>query len=612
VDGASPASYRARLARPATRVERHGDHLRYATVQPLGAHPVNLVEHLVRWGRERPDAPFLAMRDGARWLRWSYGEVLQQVRSLAAALLDAGLAPGARVLVIDRNGVDHAVASLAAMHVGLAVVPLAPAWLAGDAGLAKLRRVIELTRPAALFVGAGLGSARDLLPGGLDVAALMRAISRAAMGAHAEARVDAAAASVTRDTVAKILFTSGSSGDPKGVINTHGMLCAQQQQMAQLWAFLEDAPPVLCEWLPWNHTSGGNNSFNMVLRNGGTLYVDDGRPTEAGIARTIANLVDVRPTWHTNVPLGYSMMLPHLEAQPQAARALLSRLDLLVYGGAPLSAELWTRFERLARALTGRGPPWASGWGLTETTSTITVTHYPVRRAGVVGVPLPGMELKLQPHRGLYLVSVRGPNVTPGYHDPALTARAVDAQGFFHTGDLVRWADPDDPDQGLEFVGRATEEFKLGTGIWVLPGRIKAGVLRHTGPVVKDLVVAGPGQDFLTVFLWLNDELALREFGWSPALDDTAPGSQALQGALTAAIAAYNAQHAGSSERIRRACILRQAPDGAAGELTEKGSINQARFLHNRSGFVDAQYRAGHAAAGALQCVFADAGTPRR
>jgi feruloyl-CoA synthase len=485
---------------------------------------------------------------------------------------------------------------LAAMRIGMAIVPVSPAWADDPIGHAKLRRIVELVKPRFSWFGGGSK------PHPVDECSLLgseEVACRYPDGAGAR-MLDEIETRVGADTVAKIMFTSGSTGTPKGVINTHGMLAAQQEQMARLWPFLEDHPPVLCDWLPWNHTSGGNNSFNMALRNGGTLCIDDGRPTPERVTRMAINIAAVRPTWYTNVPLGYSMLLPLLESDMDLAAAFFDRLDLMVYGGASLSSEIWDRFNALFRRIKGRAAPWASGWGLTETTSTVTITPRPVGRAGLIGIPLPGMEVRLEPYREAYLAHVRGPNVTPGYwQDERATAGAFDKDGFFCTGDLVRLADPGDPDAGLEYLGRATEEFKLATGNWVLPGQIRLDIMRRTGPVVADLVVAGAGQDFLTAFLWLNNN----ELG--PLSDGLTHPQASVSSRLLSAVEEYNALNPGATRRLRRICVLAAGPEARLGELTEKGSINHGCFLSNRRALVQAVYRRARLSTGeACECEF--------
>lgn len=584
-----------RLAPAATvTTHREGDVL-FATRQPLRPYPPTLLDHLDAWACDAPERMFLAQREGQdeAWRSVGYAAARERVQAIAQLLLHEGACAGDTLLLIDANSITHALLSLAAMSVGVIVLPVSPVHLQSAQGRERIESVARRVRPALAYM-ADASAPRP--PLGEDAACrwLSADMLGAARGADdaARDRFRARRARIDADTTAKLLLTSGSTGLPKIVVHTQRMLCAQQQQMAQLWQFLEDAPPVLCDWLPWNHTSGGNNSFNMTLRNGGTLFIDHGRPTPKDIAQSIRNLREVSPTWYTNVPLGYAVLLPHLEADAGFAEAFFRRLDLLVYGGAPLPAELWRRMDAVCRRTTGHAARWASGWGLTETTSTSAITHFETTGTGEIGLPLPGMRLRLSPRRGLYAVAVQGPNVTPGYlDDDERTREAFDEEGFFRTGDLVSFVDPANPDAGLRYEGRSSDEFKLGSGIWVVPGRIKAQLLAHTGPLVQDVVVAGAGRLRLVVFLWLNAELVQRDFaGAAGEADPHGEGRAGLLAFLAQAVAAYNAVHTGSSASLARACVLVEPPSAAFGELTDKGTINPRRFLSRRADLVEAQY----------------------
>jgi feruloyl-CoA synthase len=399
--------------------------------------------------------------------------------------------------------------------------------------------------------------------------------------------LEQAAAAIDADTIAKILFTSGSTGLPKGVINTHGMLAANQQQLAQIWPFLDDAPLVLLDWLPWNHTFGANHNFNLVLRHAGTLFIDGGRPVPGLIEATARNLAEVSPTIYFNVPAGYAMLLPFLERDEALARAFFAKLRLIFYAGAALPQDLWERLEAVAQRVTGERVPMTSSWGTTETSPLSTAAHFMIERAGPVGVPVPGAELKLVPTDGKLEVRVRGPHVTPGYWKrPDLTRAAFDEDGFYKPGDAVRFADPADPGQGIVFDGRLAEDFKLTTGTWVAVGRLRVGVLAAASPALQDAVVAGENRAAIGVLAWLNAAGCCKLTGCDAPLPELAR-HPVVREHVRRAIAQWNADHRGSSERIARVLLLPDTPSIDANEITDKGYINQRLALERRKAEVE-------------------------
>ena len=589
------------LAPPDVALRKLRDGLLLKSTQPLASYPAQLGVHLRRWAAETPARCFIADRVGdGEWRQLTYGIARARADDIAQFLLDAEPRGARRLVIIAPNGIEHAIVALGAMQIGVAVVPLSPSYTRSDEGLRRISYILADVQPQFAFVD-NVGS--DIIDHLCSAVPGIRILATRVAGHRPNVtdlddvfgggrmnEIDEAFAKVDAATVAKILYTSGSTGFPKGVINTHGMLCAQQQMIAQLWRFVDRHPPTLVEWLPWNHTSGGNHSFNMVLRNGGTYYVDHGRPTPAGIEQTLMNLRDVAPTWHTNVPLGYASLLPYLENDHDLANHFFGGLDLLVYGGAALTDEIWQRIDKVSMQVTGRNVRWACGWGLTETASTCTVTHFPVDQAGIIGLPLPGLELKLRPYRDLLSVSARGPNVTPGYlNQSELTQRVFDEEGFFFTGDLVSFVNAKSPERGLRFEGRQSEEFKLATGSWVVPGRIRASLLAATGPIVQDVVIAGPGREYLTAFFWINTEYCTLNLGTKLAdFDFTATTD--IHTYLSNKLSSYNKVNSNLGANIPRFYLITEPPSSEFGELTEKGSINQMRFLERRAQDIDAVY----------------------
>ena len=402
-------------------------------------------------------------------------------------------------------------------------------------------------------------------------------------------RVASAFAALEADAIAKILFTSGSTGAPKGVLNTHRMLAANQQMMRQAWPFLAAERPVIVDWLPWSHTFGGNHNMGMVLTNGGTLYIDTGRPAPGLFAQTIANLSDIAPTVYFNVPAGYAQLIPALEADPEFARKFFARLLLLFNAAAALPSGLRDRLRDLAAQASGRSIPVTGSWGTTETAPAVTTANFDYTDARCIGAPLPGTQVKLAPAEDAYEIRVKGPIVTPGYYGrPDLTAEAFDDEGFYRTGDAATLADPADPNAGLVFRGRIAEDFKLITGTFVRVGAVRTALL-SAAPVLADAVIAGEGRDRLCALAWLN----LAEARTLTGADIQPDGEFVVHEALHKALAHWLADHndtAGSAARIERIAVLARPADLDSGEITDKGYVNQRQVLKNRSALIELLY----------------------
>ena len=565
-----------RFADRDVRVERRGDGttlLRHG--QPLRPYARAVTEWLLGWGATDPARPFLAERSGDSWRTVSYGEAAQAVQAIGQALLDRGLGAARPVAILSDNSVDHALLALGAMHVGVPVAPISPAYSLMSGDFAKLRHIVALLQPGLVWCADRDRFAAALLVVAAQAPAAVQPISVADLcKTEVTPAVDRAHRALTPDTVAKILFTSGSTGVPKGVLNTHRMLCANQQMLAQVWPFLEDRPPRLVDWLPWNHTFGGNFCFHLVLRNGGTLHIDGGKPLPGAIEVTARNLRDVSPTLYFNVPRGFDLLLPLLEADGGLRHSFFRELDMLFYAAAALPQNLWTRLQALARTECDGPLAMLSAWGSTETSPCATAVHFPIDRAGVVGLPLPGCELKLVPSGDKQEVRLRGPHITPGYlRDPEKTAVAFDDEGFYRIGDALRWADPDDPQQGLLFDGRVAEDFKLSTGTWVHGGALRVRLIAAANPVVQDAVLTGHDRDEVGALLFLSPAVA----DWSDA---------AIRARLVEALAAL-ARDGGSSTHPSRLIILRDPPSIDAGEITDKGYINHRAVLNRRAAIVE-------------------------
>ncbi|MGY1813584.1 AMP-binding protein [Blastococcus sp. SYSU D00820] len=573
------------FAEPRIEAEQLPDgRLLLRSAEPLADHPVSVVHEFRRHSEEHPDRLLVAERgaDG-EWARLTWGEVRAAADRIAQGLLDRGLADRP-VMVLSGNSRLHLVVALAAMTVGAPVVPTSVAYSLQSTDHAKLRAMVELVDPGLVVAEdasfaravAAVGEGRPVLSRDGD---LPGSVAVADFGAEPTAEVDRRCAGLQRTDVAKILFTSGSTGQPKGVVNTHGMLMANQQQMRQVWPFLPEEPPVLLDWLPWSHTFGGNHDMNMVLANGGTLWIDDGRPAPALVGKTVRNLADARPTIYLNVPAGYAALLPQLERDPAAAKAFLERLRLGFFAAAALPQTLWDRLEKLA-AEHGSTMRMTTSWGLTETAPAATSAHFPITRSDVLGVPLPGVELALVPVGEKTEIRVKGPNVTPGYHRrPDLTAAAFDEDGYFRTGDAVALADPADPAAGLVFRGRIAEDFKLMTGTFVSVGTLRPKLLSASQGLLTDAVICGQDGDCVTAMVWVNPEAASR-------VDADGVPDESLRAELVATMQRLAAEGGGSSQCVERLLVLTEPAQLDAGEITDKGYVNQAAVRDRRADLV--------------------------
>jgi len=555
--------------------------------EPLQPYARCVGEWIEHWARTTPDAAALAEPDGAGvWTVLPWGALRQRIGAVGQALLDLAL-PEGPVVVLSDNALDHAVLMLAAMHVGRPACTVSSGYsrLAGP-DFSRLHAIFEALQPALVYAsdagvyapavaGAKLGvplvfsQGAGSVPGALPFA---RLLDTPETGAVAEAY-----ARVTPDTHAKYLLTSGSTGTPKVVINTQRMLCANQQMLAQTLRFLAHEKPVLLDWLPWSHTFGSNHNLNMALRHGGTLYIDDGRPLPALVARTLAHLKTVQPTVYFNVPRGYEMMLPALEADLDLAHRLLGRLRMLFYAGAGMPPATWQRLEALATKVREQ-PLWmTTSWGSTETAPAVTFANWRLDRPGVIGLPMPGAEVKFVPAGGGKLeLRIRGDNVTPGYrHNPEATAAAFDEDGYYRIGDAGLLRDEADPLQGIVFDGRVAEDFKLTSGTWVSVGTLRVKLVSALSPWVADAVITGHDRGELGALLFLSEA--------GRALPEAERAKRLHEGLVRLA-----AEGGGSSQVPTRLRWLDGLPDAASGEITDKGYLNQRIALTRRAAEVAA------------------------
>lgn len=561
-------------------------------------------EYLEYWGRHTPDRDFVMEKtaDGV-WQGITYGQALQKVRRIAAWLLHQGAGPDKPVCVLSDNSVPHALLMLACLHVGVPYAAISPAYSLVSKDHAKLKNLIERLDPdiiysegAARFAPAmasiqGLHRARWVV-GDRDEAPEGAIHFSDMLSMQDDAAVQAAYEAVTPDTLAKILFTSGSTGYPKGVLNTQRMLCASQQAKRQVWPFLQDHPPVLLDWLPWNHTFGGNHNLNMVLCNGGTLYIDSGKPVPGLFDASIDNLRDLAPTLYLNVPRGFDMLIPALREDAVLRKQFFSRLKVIFYAAAALPQHLWDALIELSREELGEPVPMVTAWGSTETSPLATDCHFQAERSGVIGLPVPGVSLKLIPNSGKMEIRLKGPVVTPGYFkQPDVTAKSFDDEGYYLIGDAVKFADPENPAAGLIFDGRVSEDFKLTTATWVSVGTLRVKGIEALAPVAQDIVVAGHDCDSVG-FLVFPDMVACRRLAGAgadtPVTDVLA--HPAVRDALHQGLKKLHAQSSGSSTYADRALLLDAPPSVDGGEITDKGYINQSAVLRLRDDCVQALY----------------------
>ncbi|MEO8135175.1 MAG: feruloyl-CoA synthase [Betaproteobacteria bacterium] len=601
---------RALFAAPAVDVERRPDgSLLLRSPVALRPYSPRVGDWLEQWADAAPERPFLFERGtGGAWSGVTYGEARRRARRIAAGLLRRNLSANRPIVILSDNGIEHALLMLAAMHVGIPVAPLSPAYSLQSTDFVKLTAILRLLEPGLLFVADPVRYAMALKAIGSVHAA---EVVVGAHGADAEAdagigipaltleeievddgdnAVDAALRAVAPETIAKFLFTSGSTGNPKAVINTQRMLCANQEAKAQTWPFLDRDPPVIVDWLPWSHTFGANHNFNMVLRNGGTLYIDNGKPMPGLFEKTVANLRDIAPTLYFNVPRGFDMLVTALRGDAALRRHFFSRLELIFYAGAALPQHLWEALEELAVTTLGRPVPMVTAWGSTETAPLATDCHFQAPRSGVIGIPVPGTELKLVPNGGKLEIRVRGPNVTPGYWKrPELTAEAFDDEGFYRIGDAVCLFDPDRPERGLVFDGRIAEDFKMSTGTRVHAGNLRAQGIAALAPLAQDIVVTGHDGSACGFLIFPNVAACRAAAGLSgdaPVVDvlvHPRVRAQIRDGLLKLREAAP-----GMSTHAARAFLLAEPPSIDAGEITDKGYVNQRAVRERRAALVEA------------------------
>ncbi len=564
--------------------------------------PRCITERFMHWAAVAPDRIWMAERGaGGGWVSVTYGLGAQMIRSIGSALLAQGLSVDRPLLILSGNSLSHAVMALGAQHVGIPSAALSPAYALSGEDRVKLSQVVAQLTPGMVFAD----HAARFLPAiestlAPDVVLCSQSGSSdqrlslsydSLLATLPTAVADAAHAAVGAETIAKFLFTSGTTGSPKAVIQTQGMLCSNQVMVAAAYDFLADEPPVLVDWAPWNHTASGNKVFNMAIFNGGTYYIDDGRPTPNDIGKTIRTLREVAPTWYFNVPVGYQFLLDAMETDAELADTFFSRLRMMMYAGAGMSQPVWDRLAAVAARMVPGGVPIVSGLGATETGPFALYYSDKKDRPGNIGVPALGVTLKLVPQEGKLEARLKSPSITPGYwRNPSLTAAAFDDEGFYKLGDALRYAEPGKPESGFVFDGRLAENFKLATGTWVAVGALRTSLVNAMGGLISDVVIAGEERDDLRALLVPN-WAALQEFAVG-ASDDVLE-NPAVRAALAERLTAHARAATGSATRVVAALVLDAPLSFDLGEVTDKGSVNQRAVLRERADLAAMLWKGG-------------------
>jgi feruloyl-CoA synthase len=532
----------------------------------LAPYPRTLTERLEHWAHRDPDRILFAQRNGDAWRTLSYAQALARAKRVGAALLERKLSAERPLVVLSGNDIEHALLHLGAMYAGIPYAPISPAYSLLSSDFGKLRYIFDLLTPGLVFAAG-----REPFSRAIDAVAGKVEVIHSLPEAEPGKALDAAHARVGPESVVKFLFTSGSTGMPKAVINTQRMWCANQAMISTMFAFFQEEPPVIVDWAPWHHTAAGNHNLGLVIYNGGSYYIDEGKPLPGAIEATVRNLREIAPNWYFNVPKGYEALLPYLRSDAALRANFFSRLKILWFAGAGISQHVFDEIKALAFESCGETIPFLTGLGSTETAPFTMSRMWESGDASNMGLPPPGVDFKLVPIEDKYEARLKGPHITPGYwRQRDITRQAFDEDGYYRLGDAFTFADPNDPGKGLLFKGRIAEDFKLATGTWVNVGPLRASFIEHFAPLVRDVVIAGDRRNEPAALVFLNSKIDPEDF---------------LRRLKT-----FAQKSTGSSNCIRRAIVLDEPPSLDAGEMTDKGSINQRAVLSRRAALVEELY----------------------
>ncbi len=592
------------IGHPAVEVSEAQGVLHMRSLEPLAEYPQRLLDRLVHWAKLRPEQTFIATRmPGGGWRRVSYTQMLASVRAIAQSLLSYGLSADKPLALLSGNDIEHLQMALGAMYAGIPYCPVSPAYSLLSQDFAKLRHVCDLLQPGLVFVSDASAFQRAInavLPAETPLISVRGEVAGRRVTRFASllmqpggAEADSAFAATGPDSIAKFLFTSGSTKLPKAVVTTQRMLCANQQMLLQTFPVFGEEPPVLVDWLPWNHTFGGSHNVGIVLYNGGTFYLDDGKPTALGFAETLRNLKEISPTAYLTVPKGWEELVTALEQDAELRECFFARMKLFFFAAAGLSQSVWDRLDRIAEQHCGERIRMMAGLGMTEAAPSCTFTTGPLSMAGYIGLPAPGCELRLVPVDGKFEARFNGPHIMPGYwRAPQQTAEAFDDQGFYCSGDAIKLADPQDPQLGLMFDGRIAEDFKLSSGVFVSVGPLRNRAVLEGSPYVQDVVVAAPDRECLGLLVFARVYECRRLAGLNAeASDAQVLASAPVRQWFADWLQRLNRNATGNASRLEWIALLDEPASIDRGEITDKGSINQRAVLQWRAARVDALYR---------------------